>query len=213
MSTSTRDRIISYLGKGIQHSVVASSCGVTTSYISQLLELPEVREAIALARAGELESALEADSSIERVEKAALRMVEQKLPFVKNASEAAAIFAKLNGAKRKATATDQASDSMAVDQVTITIPRGASIHFKLNETNQVIEVEGRTMAPLPSRSLPDLQKARLAARDSVTDLIATTVPLTPASTHVQKEQAVDTARAGRVLKELTTVLNGVAVVI
>ncbi|MFZ3167700.1 MAG: hypothetical protein WA130_08800 [Candidatus Methanoperedens sp.] len=221
MSTALRDRIIAYLGQGIQQSIVATSCGVTPAYISQLLELEDVREEVAQIRAKHLDSALEVDSSIERIERAALKQVEQKLPFVRSAMEAAKIFATLNSAKKKTAGTDQNSDALAAQQVTVTLPRGAAIHFKLNESNQVIEVEGRTMAPLPSKALPALQ-ARLRAPTDVQTILpvfstpsaaqAETVEQRKAA-QVEKQAAADTKRAHSILSDMTTYMNGVAVVL
>lgn len=221
MSTALRDRIIAYLGQGIQQSIVATSCGVTPSYISQMLELEDVREEVAQLRAKHLDSALEVDSSIERIERAALKQVEQKLPFVKSAVEAAKIFATLNSARKKTAGTDQSSDALAAQQVTVTIPRGAAIHFKLNETNQVIEVEGRTMAPLPSKALPALQARLRAPSDVQTVQPIISKPsaapvVTPDSEqlkHRELHAAADIKRASALLQDMTTYMNGVAVVL
>jgi hypothetical protein len=224
MSNSTRDKIINYLGQGIQQSIVATSCGVTPAYVSQLLEIPEVREEIARLKAGQLEAAIAADSSLERIEKSALKMVEQKLPFVRSAVEAAKIFATLNAAKRKATPDKHTDDAIAAQQVTITLPKASSLHFRINSSNQVIEVEGRAMAPLPSRALPELQKRLSAAGlegvgNVFTDIVSTSLApkeslLTAAAlTHKEQQTAADQKRATSVLDDLTTFMNGVAVVL
>lgn len=229
MSTATRDKIIAYLGQGIQQSIVATSCGVTPAYVSQLLELEEVRLEVAAIRAKQLDSAVDTDSSIERIEKMALKAIESKLTFVRSAIEAAKIFQILNNAKRKTSSTDQASDALAAQQVTVVIPRGAAIHFKLNDSNQVIEVEGRTMAPLPSKALPALQK-RLASRSPAADTsimdVAMSVPrilkvpasaaagaAASATAFAAKKEASDSARATGILRDLTMHLNGVDVVL
>jgi len=229
MSSSTREKIISYLGQGIQQSVVASSCGVTPAYISQLLEVQEVRDEIALLQAGQLEKALTSDAKMDDVEKLALRIVEQKLPYVKSAGEAAGIFAKLNGAKRKAATGKDANDALAAQQVIIQIPKSASLHFKLNSTNQIIEVEGRTMAPLPSSALPALQRARMGSTElEVTDVEVPSVPksaaLSPskssanevAEAYKQKSETSDIARAKEIISRLPDIVgihNGVRVVL
>jgi len=208
MSTSLREKIVKYLAADIQQSVVASSCGVTPAYITQLLELPEVREEISLLRANKLERSLETDDTLESLEVAALKQVKDRLPFVKTAIEAVKIASTLNGMKRKAT-PDASADAVAAQSVTITVPRGASLMFKMNENNQVIEVEGRTMAPLPSKALPGLQQ-RLTDRTSagVTDL-----QVAPVGTFQEVQQQKDVERAKLVLSEMTTYMNGVAVVI
>lgn len=208
MSTSTREKIIAYLGQGIQQSIVASSCGVTPAYVSQLLELEEVRTEVAELKAKQLQVALDVDSTIERVEAEALRQIEKKLPFVRSAVEAAKVYSTLNAAKRKASSAASSEDVIAAQQVTIIVPRGAALHFKINANNQVIEVEGRTMAPLPSRALPDLQRSKLATasdKSEVQDVVALE--------HKARATAADEKRATSVLNDLTTFMNGVAVVL
>ncbi len=212
MSATIRERIISYLGQGIQQSVVASSCGVTPAYVSQLLEEPEVREQIAILRSKELETALEVDRSIERIERKALEMVDRKLPFVKNATEAAKVFATLNAARKKAVVGDQASDVAAAQQVIITVPKGAQLLFKLNPNNQVIEVEGRSMATLPSSGLAAIQQ-RLRAETGAPETLEVKAPPPAAVVHQQKVADQDEKRALGILENLTTMMNGVEVVL
>lgn len=210
MSTATRDKIIGYLGRGVSPQVTATSCGVTPAYVSQLLDLEDVRDEIALRRAGLLEEALEADTTIERIEKAALKKVEEKLPYVRSAIEAVKIAATLNGMKRKAASTDQGADVLAAQQVTILLPRAASVNLKINANNQVIEVEGRTMAPLPSKALPGLQVRMAAIALPVTDV----TPLaTPVVVHREKAAVADLTRAKGILRDLTLHMNGVQVVL
>lgn len=207
MGTSTRDKIIGYAAKGINPGIIASSCGVTPAYVSQLLELQDVRDEIALLKSGELEEAIAADSNLEQLERSALQQVKAKLPFVRTAMEAVKIASTLNGMKRKAVAGDQSQDVLAAQQVIITVPRGAALHFRTNENNQVIEVEGRAMAPLPSKALPDLQKRLEAQRASqpVTELV---VP-----DYKERHAAADKSRAAVILRDLTTTLNGVEIVL
>lgn len=210
MSTATRDKIIGYLGRGVSPLVTATSCGVTPAYVSQLLDLAEVRDEIALKRAGLLEEALESDSTVERIERAALKQVEAKLPFVRTAIEAVKIAATLNGMKRKAASTDQSSDVLAAQQVTILLPRAASVNLKINENSQVIEVEGRAMAPLPSKALPGLQARLAGAAPVVTDVTA----LAPAAAaHREKVSLADATRAKGILRDLTLHMAGVQIVL
>ena len=215
LALSTRDKIIKYLGQGIQQSIVASSCGVTPAYISQMLELEDVRSAIAAEQAGQLEVALESDANIERIEKKALAMVETRLPMVTSAMEAAKIFATLNASKKKVTAGARTEDAISAQQVVITVPRGASIHFKVSEQNQVIEVDGRSMAPLPSSGLAALSKAQ-AGVQAITDLPAKPEQVQSAnssSPEKAKHQAADLVRATGILRDLSVVMNGARVVL
>ena len=106
-----KEKLVGFLAAGVPHTVAAEAVGCDTSYISQLLQIPEFREAVSVAGAGRLKEAVEHDESIESIEKKALRMVETKLPYVRSAMEAAKVFATLNSAKRKAVGVNNSPGS------------------------------------------------------------------------------------------------------
>lgn len=189
-SDPTRDRLVSLLGAGVSQTAAALACGVTDGYISQLLEDPQVIAAIGNLRAEKLETAIKVDKSVEALEARALETLAAKLPYAKSALETARIYQILNTAKRKATSSDLSSDAASDQLVTIVLPKAAKVHVALNTQNQVIEIQGRSMATLPSKSLPLLSDIR------------------------SKQKADDAAAAQEVLArlkspELTTIINGV----
>lgn len=209
MSSSTRDKIINYLGAGVSQTVAAEAAGVSDSYVSQLLMEPGVLQEIALLKAGKLEAAVEADATVEQGEKLALERTIKLIPFIKNAREAVSVYGTLNAAKRKAQ-EDRNQDGVGNSQsVTLIFPKAAKINIQVNSDNQIIDVDGTTTAPLPSKALPAMA-ARLANKEG-----ATIVPELPSR---QKELAAvtdkkDLARAHSILNDITTVIDGVQVVI
>jgi hypothetical protein len=154
---ATKEKLLGYLAAGVAPLVAANAAGVEPGYVTQLLQQEDFRQALALKGSELLEGALSHDRKLDKLEDKALNMVEQKLPFVRTATEAAKIFQTLNASKRRAMATDTNTSNLGAQTVTIVLPQAAAAFIKVNTTNQVIEVEGRTMAPLPSRSLPALQ--------------------------------------------------------
>jgi hypothetical protein len=156
LSDPIKEKLIGYLASGVSQTAAAKAVGVDDSYVSQLLALPDFRQAILDISATRLHEAVRHDDNIESIEKKALRVLDQKLPYVRSAMEAAKIFATLNGAKKKAVDSGSGTGTGGAQSVTIVLPRAATVALKLNTSNQVIEVEGRTMAPLPSRALPQL---------------------------------------------------------
>lgn len=211
MSTHNHDKIIHLAGQGIAQIVIAEACGVSPSYVSQVLELPESQQAVALARSKKLDAAVEMDSRLESVEMKALKMVENKLPFVRNAAEAAKVFQTLNAAKRR-TAPGGNDVAGGVQQVTLILPAAARLMFKVNETNQVIEVEGRSMAPLPSKALAGLAANKSPAPQDVAAKAIPEISHTE-SEYRQRIEESDKVRAGRILQDLETHINGVRVVL
>lgn len=198
MTTAIRDKIISYLGQGIQQSLVADAVGVTEGYVSQLLREPGVREEVAAKKAGTLEKDLAKDTLIEDVEMKALEQVKAKLTFAK-LGEAANVFKIMNAARKKTVELPE-NDSAGIQLVTITMPKAGMVAIQLNTQNQVIEVAGRSMAPLPSRALPMLAnevKERSNQKATAADII-------------EKLRKADATTASERLANLVTVINGVA---
>lgn len=201
--SSVRDKIIGYLAAGVSQTVAAEAAGVTDGYVSQLLEQDGVREEIASKKSKKLERHIEVDTTIEEVEKDALKVVAAKVKF-SNAREAAQIFSIMNAARKKADLGANGNSAGSVDTVVFVLPKAAKTMIQINSDNQIIEVDGRTTAPLPSKVLPQLQK-RLEQQKTVE---------LPHITEVrEKEKVVDQARAQSILKDVVTVIDGVTVVI
>lgn len=156
----TRDKLLSLMGAGVPAVAAARAAGVTEAYVSQLLDTEDFRTALIEASAGRLEAAIKHDETVESLEAKTLRIIEQKLPFVRSAMEAAKVFQILNNSKKRAVADPNSSQGAGGTQiVTLVLPKASRTSIKLNSANQVIEVDSRTMAPLPSRELPALQQA------------------------------------------------------
>lgn len=154
-----RERLLGLLAAGVSQTVAAAAVGVTDAYVSQLLDSQEFRDALSLKRVARLEQSVEHDDTIESAEKKALDTVVSKLPFVRSATEAARIFQILNSAKRR-NSQDVDKTPEQLQQVAIVLPKAAQVHIQVNTLNQVIDVAGRSMAPLPSSALPALAASR-----------------------------------------------------
>jgi len=201
--SSVRDKIIGYLAAGVSQTIAAESAGVSDSYVSQLLEQEGVREEIAAKKSVKLERHIEVDDTIENIEKEALKIVSSKLKFV-NAVEASKIFATMNAARKKADAGAIGNSAGQVDTVVFVLPKAARTMIQINSDNQIIEVDGKTTAPLPSKVLPQLQK-RLEQQK--------TVELPHITDIREKAKVADSERAKSILKDVTTMIDGVQVVI
>lgn len=201
--SSVRDKIVGYLAAGVSQTLAAEAAGVSDSYVSQLLELDDVREEIAAKKSKKLERHIEVDTTIEEVEKDALKVVAAKVKF-SNAREAAQIFSIMNAARKKADLGANPGGTGNVDTVVFVLPKAAKTMIQINSDNQVIEVDGKTTAPLPSKALPQMQK-RLE--------LAKTVELPHITEIKEKAQVADQSRAQSILKDVVTVIDGVQVVI
>lgn len=209
---STADRIVSLLGQGYSQATVAAALGVTPSYVSQVAETPEVREEVSRLRVGKLQERVVDDETLETTERRALKLISDKMVFVKSPAEAANIFKILNNAKRKTAANAPENDAASIESVTIVLPKSAAaIHIQLNGNNQVIEVEGRSMAPLPSRALHNLRRPveELPAME-VTRLVDASEQRSETTKRLNKDDALAAARR---LSNLEVIIDGVPCVL
>ena len=205
MSSSVRDKIIGYLAAGVSQSAAAQAAGVTEGYVSQLCELEEVRELIAAKKGDRLEAHIEIDDQIEKGEKLALKQIVRRLESpLTPLKEAVQAFSVLNGARKKSEAGQTGNGVGGVDTVVFVLPKAAKVMIQVNSDNQIIEVDGRTTAPLPSKALPAMAK----------QLSAPKIMELPHITDVrEKAQLRDEERAKNVLADIATVIDGVQVVI
>lgn len=210
---SQRDQVVSLLGQGYSQTTVASALGVTPSWVSQIAD--EDREKVATLRVGKLQERVADDTNLDDLERRALKLVADKLPFVRSPMEATRIYATLNAAKRKTANNTPDTDSASVETVTITLPRAAAaIHIQLNAKNQVISVEGQTMAPMPSRAIPGLQ-AMLPVQQ-IEDLQVLQLPPSredPRAAITARLQKQDAVTAALRIRDLEVVIDGVTCVL
>jgi hypothetical protein len=171
-----KDQIIEMLGRGIPATQVAAAVGCDDSYISQLLASEEVSQQVSEAKAKNFSAFIAHDNDINAAEEAALKKVVGLVPFITKPSEAVRVFSVLNAAKRRTA--DAASNSQAVAQtVSLELPAAARVRFTLTQDKQVIEIEGRSMATLPAKSLAARLEQRNAAR-LLTSEIPASLPFT-----------------------------------
>jgi predicted transcriptional regulator len=146
------NKIIEMVSRGYAQNIVASACGVSDSYISQLLSDPEVREQVSAKRLETLGNRAATDDSVDSLETKALDRLHQLMPMITDPMKALRVYQVANGAKRKTHEPEQAGDKHGTI-VNITLPEVAEVHFKLSSRQQVVEVDGRSTATLPSNVL------------------------------------------------------------
>jgi hypothetical protein len=154
-----KTKILNLLGNGLPNHIVATSCGVSESYISQLMSDDSFSSQVSELRLKSLTAATARDSAIDELEDAALIKMKELLPFATKSLEVTRIFQALNGAKRRGQTAGQELPSQ--NQVVIlNIPQQTINNFRLTEKNEVIEVNDRTLV---SMQAPQLMK-QLALR-------------------------------------------------
>jgi hypothetical protein len=213
MTSAVRDQIIGLLGAGVSQTVAASAAGVSDGYVSQLLKEDGVLQEIALKRASVVSDAIEMDTTIQRAEKRALEKVVSMIPMARSLGEATKAFQVLNGARKHAEGSIL-PEAAGVQAVTILLPRAANIMIQMDSRQNIVEVAGKSIAPMPSKLLPKLAE-RLGVSVDAQD--KTITPLPAARTHIAeqraKEMEIDKERALSIYDDMVVVMHGVQVVI
>lgn len=163
-----KDRIIEMLGNGIPPSAVANAVGCDPSYVSQLMSDDGVRAIVAEAKLKDIESSIKVDNMIEDIERLALERMRSLIPFCSRPLEAIRMFEAVNGAKKRTPETTGVLTPTA-PIVQINISAAAAVAFKLSSDQQIVEIDGRSTATLPTKSLNTLLKERQDARPLITD--------------------------------------------
>ena len=138
-----KEQAVALLAQGLSTSQVAAACGVSDSYISQLKAEPETQEAISSAAASATMVDMAFDSRLESAESLALERIEKTLSFA-NMGQALSAFRILNGARKRKDASLAPSQSVTVN-VSLTLPAQASARYVINNSNEIVEVEGKTL--------------------------------------------------------------------
>lgn len=145
-----KTKVASFLAQGVGVTEIALAVGCEASYVTQLRTDPEVVLLVQEARAAMTAEDVAFDKTLERSEQKALELIEQKLPFA-NFGQSLQAFKTLNGArKRRDGPEDNASH---VTTVVLVLPERHLPKYVTNQSNEIIEVEGRTMVTATPKSL------------------------------------------------------------
>lgn len=167
-SGTLSERIQELLGSGITASVVATTVGCDPSYISQLMENEEFSNGVAVLRAGKAEAGVRRDNKWDEIEDLALERTLQNLQFVHKPTDLVRVAMMANNAKRRA-ATFTGDSAAAAPTVVLNFPVaavGSIINLQINSESQVVEVDGRSMAPLPTKHLQQMVAERRKEREA-----------------------------------------------
>jgi hypothetical protein len=149
-----RSRIAKLLGEGINATNVASACGVTLAYVSQLLTESEFAKEVAQLKIGNLQAATTRDRKYDGIEDTLLEKLEDSIQFMIKPREILGAISVINNAKRRgATAGAGDTDFNGAQVVKLQVPQVVINQFMLNSKNEVIEVAGRALQTMSARNL------------------------------------------------------------
>lgn len=178
-----RDRILSLLGSGLDAGVVASAVGVTPSYISQLLKEPEFALAVAEKRTIELTQAKSIDDKWDSFEQRLLEKLEDLIPFFTQPKQILEALRVANSARRKTALNTTPINGGSKTYVQINVPAIIINKYKIDMAGGMVEVAGRNLQPMSSKTLLQTLKERNGGSDGQEPkLLAGTVKEPPRKT-------------------------------
>jgi hypothetical protein len=161
-----KDKVKELLGTGLPNNVVATATGISESQITQWMSEEEFAGEVQTLRTMNLAKATERDNKYNSLEDSILEIMEEKLTnygLTWKPGELARILAIVNGAKRRGAPTE-VSGQVARSVVPLQLPPVIVAAFVVNGHNQVVEVEGRTVATISAskvvRELENRSKGR-----------------------------------------------------
>ena len=175
-----KNRILNYLANGLKPAEVATIVGCTPAYISQLLSAEDFKSELQARLADQPEDAGEVrlDVRYEGLEHKLLSametsLVDAELPAITRALEVIS--------KRQMASKQIKNPGLAGAQITmvsLTLP-AHSVHQKapvvqLNSQQEVISIEGMSLAPMASSSVKDLFST-LSARKPIQEILNASV--------------------------------------
>lgn len=161
-SGSLSDQIKAMLSDGIDAIAISRAMGCDPSYISQLMADENFSSEVQAARVVNLTDATNRDRKLSAIEDLAIERLEATIGFVTRPMEAAKILHMVNNTKRRGAELNGAQAQGSAPTVILNLPAAARVTFTLNESSQIVDVEGRSMAPLPNAKLLEMMQQRKA---------------------------------------------------
>lgn len=163
LSGGNEEKIKSLLGLNLPMNIVATAVGVQESEVALLMEQPEFNAAVVELRVESITAGAQRDKQIDGLEGKLIQKLEEAIDcgIPMQPALVARLFQIVNAAKRRAT-PEHSLDAAPRQALTLVLPNCIAAQFIVNPKNQVIEVEGRTIATMPAgavnKKLEELRK-------------------------------------------------------
>lgn len=164
-----KEQIADLLIQGIPHGIVAETVGCDPSYVTQVSQEEVIAQQIAEARAKRASKMVKHDNVIHEIEDIALDRIKRMLPNVSDIMKVTRVFDVMNKARRAGDHGMQGQSVQADEVIALRLPTTAKFKLTMTTDRQIIEVEGRSMVPLPSAVVA--QKLRDAKAKRLLDTI------------------------------------------
>lgn len=156
---SAKPEILSMLADGLSPVQVATTLGVTESYISQLMGDEDFAAELESKRTEVAAADIAYDNQIDRVEGTFLDRIESKAPLA-NLQQSLQAFAVLNKAKRRKDTAISRGTPQAGTVVNLQLNVNLIPQYLMNGKNEIVEVEGKSMVSATPKKLDEILRLR-----------------------------------------------------
>lgn len=157
-----KDSALSLLSRGLSQAETSRALGVSEAYISQLTADEEFSTALAKAKATRITDKSTMDDTYDSIEKTTitkLKEIVEKRGNLLSPEQLLKIGQFANMAKRRNETNENLANPTNAVTVTIVLPSGhvPGLSLTKSATNEVLEVGGRSLLPMASKTLLNLE--------------------------------------------------------
>jgi|SRR5215217_6068302 len=176
--SSQDTRILTLLGQGIPQTMVASTVGVTDSYVSQLISQDSFREELQELKFNSLQKHNKRDDKYDELEDKLVRNFETNMVLLQKPMEILKAMQVINSLKRRGSGAQDAGIQQQT-VVNLVLPEKITQTFTSNINNQVTNIGEQTLETMQSSTLLNVVQRKRAQeieldRDSQLPLEGTT---------------------------------------
>ncbi len=151
-TSSTEEKALKLLGRGLSAEVVASAIGVDPSRISQLVAQESFKEKLVALKYEELSKNNDRDSKYDSIEDSLVQKFETILPWMHKPQDILRAMQVVNGLKRRGTGSDHSAAPIQSTTI-LNMPIQVIQKFTTNINNQVVQAGDQNLVTIPSSSL------------------------------------------------------------
>lgn len=188
-NTMNSEKAKELLGAGLSNVVVASALGVSESLVSQWLSNDEFAQEVQKLKLANLTEATSRDRKWNTLEDTLLQKLEDLLPMLVNPMAVVQALKAVNGAVRRGSPKEMGVQAQST-HVHLHMPALLAAKFTVNPANQVVEVDGRSVATMPAHAVVAEMNKRKAE-----NLLSSPVPEAPSPDEVDMERAQSRLRS------------------
>jgi transcriptional regulator with XRE-family HTH domain len=163
--TGIAERILKLLAAGVSQEEVANATGVTTSYVSQLLDDADFAKQVQDLKTISVTAQLETDDAYNETEKFLALQLKKVAPFILDPDKIIRTLTFLNNAKRKTAQVPVNPGDQVAHIVALVLPASVRKEYIVNPQNEVIQVEGTQLQTLPVTKLDELLQRKREAEE------------------------------------------------